>query len=118
MHFTGVLGTSALAGDYVTRVCVYTNIHICEHTRCRLYTCVYMYICVYMHAYAYGCVCASMIFVDTLRLVPATESFYSAKGICSKASSGAVDEESRRAGKTCCLHKASSFQALKSVGFR
>jgi len=61
MHFTGVLGTSAWAGVYVTQVCFYTNVHICEHTRCRLCTYVYKYICVYMHAYAYGCVCASMI---------------------------------------------------------
>ena len=69
MHFTGVLGTSAWAGEYVTRarVCFYTNVHICEHTPCRLGTYVYMYICVYMHAYAYGCVCASMILLDTLR---------------------------------------------------
>jgi len=43
MHFTGVLVTSAWAGVYVTQVCFYTNIHICEHTRCRLYTYVYMY---------------------------------------------------------------------------
>jgi len=35
------------------------------------------------------------------------------------ASAGAaVDEELRRAGKTCCRHRASSFQASKSVGFR
>jgi len=61
MHFTGVLGTSAWAGVYVTQVCFYTNVHICEHTRCRLCTYVYMYIYVYMHAYAYGCVCVSMI---------------------------------------------------------
>jgi len=61
MHFTGVLGTSAWAGVYVTQVCFYTNVHICEQTRCRLCTYVYMYICVYMHAYAYGCVCVSMI---------------------------------------------------------
>ena len=67
MHFTGVLGTSAWVCEYVTRVCFYTNVHICEHTRCSLYTYVYMYICVYMHAYAYGCVCASMILLDTLR---------------------------------------------------
>jgi len=32
MHFTGVLGTSAWAGLYVTQVCFYTNVHICEHT--------------------------------------------------------------------------------------
>jgi len=67
MHFTGVLGISALAGVYVTQVCFYTNVHICQHTRCRLCTCVYMHICVYMHAYAYGCVCASMILLDALR---------------------------------------------------
>ena len=67
MHFTGVLGISAWAGVYVTQVCFYTNVHICEHTRYRLCTYVYMYICVYMHAYAYGCVCASMILLDTLR---------------------------------------------------
>jgi len=67
MHFTGVLGTSAWVGVYVTQVCFYTNVHICERTRCRLGTYVYMYICVYMHAYAYGCVCASMILLDALR---------------------------------------------------
>ena len=56
MHFTGVLGTSAWAGVYVTQVWFYSNVHICEHTRCRLCTYVHMYKCVYMHAYAYGCV--------------------------------------------------------------
>ena len=61
MHFTGVLGASSWAGVYVIRVCFYTNVHICEHTRCRLCTYVYMHICVYMHAYAYGCICVSMI---------------------------------------------------------
>jgi len=68
MHFgTGVLGTSARAGVYVTQMCFSTNVHICENTRCRLCTYVYMCICVCMHAYAYGCVCASMILLDTLR---------------------------------------------------
>ena len=67
MHFTGVLGTSAWAVVYVTQVYFYTNVHICEHTRCRLCTYVYMYICVCVHAYAYGSVCASMILLDTLR---------------------------------------------------
>ena len=67
MHFTGVLGTSAWAVLYVTQVYFYTNVHICEHTRCRLCTYVYMYICVCVHAYAYGCTCASMILLDTLR---------------------------------------------------
>jgi len=67
VHFTGVLGPSAWAGEYVTWVCFYTNIHICEHTPCRLCTYVYMYICVYMQEYAHGCVCASVILLDTLR---------------------------------------------------
>ena len=30
MHFTGVLGTSAWPGVYVTQVCFYTNVHICD----------------------------------------------------------------------------------------
>ena len=76
MHFLAVsvactlqvfLGTRAWAGAYVAQVCFYTNVHICEHTRCRLCTYVYMYICVYMHLCAYGCVCASMILLETLR---------------------------------------------------
>ena len=51
--------------------------------------------------------------------VPATASLYSARGIGSQASAGAaVDEELRRAGKTCCWHRASGFQASKCVGFR
>jgi len=33
-----------------------------------------MYICVYMHAYAYGCICASMILIDTSSVV--AEIFY------------------------------------------
>jgi len=45
----------------------YTNVHICEHTRCRMCTYVYMQIYVYMHEYVYGCVCASMILLDMLR---------------------------------------------------
>jgi len=54
-----------------------------------------------------------------MRVLAATASFYSARGIGSQASAGAaVDEELRRAGKTCCQHKASGFQASKSVGFR
>jgi len=67
MHFTGVLSTTAWAGVYATQVWFYTNVRICEHTRYRLYTYVYMYICVCMRTYAYGCVCASMILLDTLR---------------------------------------------------
>jgi len=49
MHFTGVLGTSAWAGVYVTQMCFYTDVHICEHTRCKVvHICVYVYMCVYV----------------------------------------------------------------------
>ena len=41
MHFTGVFSTTAWAGVYATQVCFYTNVHICEHTRCKLCTYVY-----------------------------------------------------------------------------
>jgi len=68
MHFgTGVLDTSAWAGVYATQVYFYANIHIYERTRCRLCTYVYIYTFEYMRAYVYGCVCASMILLDTLR---------------------------------------------------
>jgi len=68
MHFgTGVLDSSAWAGVHATRVCFYANVHICEYTRCRFCTYVYIYTFVYIHAYVYGCVCASMILLDTLR---------------------------------------------------
>jgi len=54
-----------------------------------------------------------------MKVVPATAQFYSARGIGPQASAGvAVDEELRRAGKTCCRHRASGFKASKSVGFR
>jgi len=68
MHFgTGVLDTSGWVGVYATQVCFNANVHICEHTRCRVCTYVYIYTFVYMRAYVYGCVCASMILLDTLR---------------------------------------------------
>jgi len=52
------------------------------------------------------------------RVVLATESFNSARRIGLQASAGAaVDEESCRTGETCCLHRASGFQATQSVGF-
>jgi len=54
-----------------------------------------------------------------MRVLPATGLFHSTKGIGSQALAGAaVDKESRRAGKTCCMHRASGFQSSKSVGFR
>jgi len=49
------------------RCVFYTNVHICEHTRCRLCTCVYMNIYVYMHAYVCGHIYDSMMLLDTLR---------------------------------------------------
>ena len=61
MHFTGVLGTSAWAGVYVTQVCFYTNVHICN-TLAAMCICIYVCICM-----AYGCECASMILLDTFR---------------------------------------------------
>jgi len=49
MHFgTGVLGTSAWAGVYVTQVCFYTNVHICDTLTAgcaRVCVCIYMCIC-------------------------------------------------------------------------
>ena len=56
MHLTGVLGTSAWAGVYVTQVCFYTNVHICEHTRsgcAHMCRCIYVCICMHMHMDAY-----------------------------------------------------------------
>jgi len=68
MHFgTGVLDTSVWVGVYATQVCFYAKVHIYKHTRCRLYKYVYIYTFVCMHTYLYGCVCASMILLDTLR---------------------------------------------------
>ena len=49
MHFTGVLGTSAWAGVYVTQVCFYTNVHICDTlTAGCARVCVCMYVCICM----------------------------------------------------------------------
>jgi len=52
MHFTGVVGTSAWAGVYVTQMCFCTNVHICDtlaagcaHMCIRIYVC----ICMYLH---------------------------------------------------------------------
>ena len=63
---TGVLGTSAWEGVYVTQVYFYTNVHI-RDTLTAGYAHVCMYICVYMDACVYGCVYASMILLDALR---------------------------------------------------
>ena len=47
MHFgTGVLGTSAWAGVYVTQVCFYANVHICDTlTAGCSHVCVCIYVC-------------------------------------------------------------------------
>ena len=56
MHFgTGVLGTSAWEGVYVTQVCFYTNVHICDIlTAGCARVCVCIYVCI--------CVCVFQIF--------------------------------------------------------
>ena len=50
MHFgTGVLGTSAWQGVYVTQVCFYTNVHICDTlTAGCAHVCVCIYVCIWM----------------------------------------------------------------------
>ena len=57
MHFgTGVLGTSAWEGVYVTQVCFYTNVHICDTLAAgcaHMCICIYVCICMYMHMDAY-----------------------------------------------------------------
>ena len=57
MHFgTGVLDTSTWAGVYVTQVCFYTNVHICDTLAAgctRVCVCIYVCICMHMHMDAY-----------------------------------------------------------------
>ena len=56
MHFTGVLGTSAWAGVYVTQVCFYINVQICDTLAAgcaHMCICIYVCICMYMHMDAY-----------------------------------------------------------------
>jgi len=67
MHFTGVLGTSARAGVYVTQVYFHQRTHLRAHSLQVVRICVYVYMCVYACIHAYGCVRASMILLDTLR---------------------------------------------------
>jgi len=57
MHFgTGVLGTSAWEGVYVTQVCFYTNVHICDTltTGCA-HVCVCIYVCIWMRVCMDAC---------------------------------------------------------------
>ena len=59
MRFTGVVGTSAWAGVYVTQVCFYTNVHICDTLAagcahmCIVYKCVYACIRIWMRMCVY-----------------------------------------------------------------
>jgi len=51
----------------ISHECVFTPTYTSANTLPAGYAHMCMYICMYMHAYAYGCVCASMILLDTLR---------------------------------------------------
>jgi len=56
MHFTGVLGTSAWAGVYVTQVCFtpwYTSANILAAGCARMCICIYVCVCMHMHMGAY-----------------------------------------------------------------
>jgi len=57
MHFgTGVLGTSAWEGVYVTQVCFYTNVHICDTlTADCAHVCVCIYVCIWMRVCMDAC---------------------------------------------------------------
>jgi len=61
MHFgTGVLGTSAWAGVYVTKVCFCTNVHICDTLAAgcvHMCICVYACICIWMRMCVYDIAC-------------------------------------------------------------
>ena len=53
---TGVVGTSAWAGVYVTQVCFYTNVHFCDALAvgcAHMCICIYVCVCMYMHTDAY-----------------------------------------------------------------
>ena len=57
MHFgTGVLGTNAWEGVYVTQVCFYTNVHICDTlTVGCAHVCVCIYVCIWMRVCMDAC---------------------------------------------------------------
>ena len=51
-----VVCTSAWAGVYVTQVCSYTNVHMCDTLAvgcAHMCICIYVCICMYMHMDAY-----------------------------------------------------------------
>ena len=49
--------------------CVFTPTYTSANTLAAgcVHMCIFIYKCMYMHAYVYGCVCASMLLLDTLR---------------------------------------------------
>jgi len=56
MHLTGVLGTNAWAGVYVTQVRFNTDVHICNTLAAgcaHMYICIYVCTCMHMHMDAY-----------------------------------------------------------------
>jgi len=56
MHFTGVWGTSAWAGAYVTQVCfttTYTSANTLAADCAHMCICIYVCICMHMHMDAY-----------------------------------------------------------------
>ena len=56
MYFTGVVGTCVWAGVYITQVCFYTNVHICDTLAAGCAhncICIKVWICMYMHKDAY-----------------------------------------------------------------
>jgi len=57
MHFgTGVLGTSVWEGVYVTQVCFYTKVHICDTLTAGLgHVCVCIYVCIWMRVCMDAC---------------------------------------------------------------
>ena len=57
MNFgTGVVGTSAWEGVYVTQVCFYTNVHICDTlTAGCARVCVCIYVCIWMRVCMDAC---------------------------------------------------------------
>jgi len=67
MHFTGVLGTRAWAGVFVTGVFLHQRTHLRTHSLQVVHICVCVYMCVYVCICIWMRMCACMILLDTLR---------------------------------------------------
>ena len=53
---TGILGPSAWEGVYVTKVCFYTNVQICDTlTAGCAHVCVCIYVCIWMRVFMDAC---------------------------------------------------------------